>query len=136
MRRQLFFLLLVAIINWPAFCRDFSEKEITVRATDGVAMGATLTLPDDEPKAAVILATGSGIQNRDEEIFGKKPFRTISEFLSANGYAVLRMDDRGFSSSSIINHTQSSINIFSFHAITRTQMCDKYEINHKTFICA
>ena len=97
MRRQLFFLLLAAIINWPAFCRDFSEKEITVRATDGVAMGATLTLPDDEPKAAVILATGSGIQNRDEEIFGKKPFRTISEFLSANGYAVLRMDDRGFS---------------------------------------
>ena len=69
-----------------------------MRAADGVEMGATLTWPAKEirPKAVLVLATGSGIQNRDEEIMGKKPFKTLAEFLSSNGFAVLRVDDRGF----------------------------------------
>jgi len=75
----------------------FGERELTVVASDGTAMGATLTTPADgkRPKATVVLATGSGTQNRDEEVFGKKPFKTLAEYLSANGYAVLRVDDRG-----------------------------------------
>lgn len=75
---------------------DFSERELTVTAaSDGLRMGATLTAPA-EPKAVIVLATGSGTQNRDEELFGKKPFKTIAEYLSSQGYAVLRVDDRGF----------------------------------------
>lgn len=76
----------------------FSERELVVTASDGVRMGATLTLPDAEatPKAALVLATGSGTQNRDEELIGKRPFRRLAEFLSEHGYAVLRVDDRGF----------------------------------------
>lgn len=83
---------------FPALGQDFSAKEIKVRAADGVEMGATLTWPAKEirPKAVLVLATGSGIQNRDEEIMGKKPFKTLAEFLSSNGFAVLRVDDRGF----------------------------------------
>lgn len=75
----------------------FGERELTVVTNDGTAMGATLTAPtgDIRPKATVVLATGSGTQNRDEELFGKKPFKTLAEYLSANGYAVLRVDDRG-----------------------------------------
>lgn len=80
-----------------AFGRGFTEKDLTVKTADGIAMGATLTSPSS-PRAALLLATGSGTQNRDEEVVGKKPFKTIAEFLSDNGYAVLRVDDRGIAS--------------------------------------
>lgn len=72
-----------------------TERQLTVTAPDGIVMGATLTLPDDAPRATVVLATGSGTQNRDEEVFGKKPFKVIAETLAAQGFAVLRVDDRG-----------------------------------------
>lgn len=97
--KALLLLFLSAGIVCGAYAADYAETELTVTAAlDGLRMGATLTAPA-APKAAIVLATGSGIQNRDEEIHGKKPFRTIAEFLSANGYAVLRVDDRGFENS-------------------------------------
>jgi pimeloyl-ACP methyl ester carboxylesterase len=43
----------------------------------------------------VILITGSGAQDRDETIFEHKPFLVIADFLTRNGIAVLRVDDRG-----------------------------------------
>lgn len=90
------FLLYVTTMSSPIFAQCFIESERTVLATDGVKMGATLSIPKEmKPKAAIVLATGSGTQNRDEEVYGKKPFKTISDFLAANGYAVLRVDDRG-----------------------------------------
>ena len=49
---------------------------------------------------AVILVSGSGSQNRDEEILGHKPFAVIADHLTKNGIAVLRFDDRGFAKSS------------------------------------
>ena len=49
---------------------------------------------------AVILVSGSGSQNRDEEILGHKPFAVIADHLTKNGIAVLRFDDRGFAQSS------------------------------------
>lgn len=71
------------------------SRELTVTGRDGLRMGATLTAPDT-PRAAIVLATGSGTQDRDETVFGKKPFKTIADFLGERGYAVLRVDDRGF----------------------------------------
>lgn len=50
----------------------------------------------ERPAAAVVLVTGSGQQNRDEEVFGHKPFLVIADFLTRRGIAVLRYDDRGF----------------------------------------
>ncbi len=47
------------------------------------------------PFPAVILITGSGAQNRNEEIMGHKPFLVIADYLTRNGIAVLRYDDRG-----------------------------------------
>ena len=44
---------------------------------------------------AVVLVTGSGAQNRNEEIMGHKPFLVIADYLTRNGIAVLRCDDRG-----------------------------------------
>jgi uncharacterized protein len=46
------------------------------------------------------LITGSGPQNRDEEILGHKPFLVIADHLTRNGIAVLRYDDRGVYQSS------------------------------------
>ncbi len=55
-----------------------------------------MTIPTkDGIYPAVILISGSGPQNRDEELFGHKPFLVIADFLTRNGIAVLRYDDRG-----------------------------------------
>ncbi len=43
----------------------------------------------------VILISGSGPQDRNEELLKHKPFLVIADYLSRNGYAVLRYDDRG-----------------------------------------
>ena len=60
-----------------------------------VHLGATLTYPTKGgPFPAVILITGSGTQDRDETMFGHKPFAVIADYLTRRGYAVLRVDDR------------------------------------------
>lgn len=74
-----------------------SEREVTVENLSNPAtLAGTLSVPDHcPPIAALVFATGSGPQNRDEEVFGLKPFKTLADSLAAHGYAVLRMDDRG-----------------------------------------
>ncbi|MFO7575760.1 MAG: alpha/beta hydrolase [Bacteroidales bacterium] len=62
----------------------------------GITLAGTLTIPEGEgPFPAAILISGSGPQNRDEEIMGHKPFAVIADHLTRNGIAVLRYDDRG-----------------------------------------
>ncbi len=59
-------------------------------------LAGTLTIPRGAgPFPATLLITGSGPQNRDEELFGHKPFWVIADYLSRRGIAVLRVDDRG-----------------------------------------
>jgi alpha-beta hydrolase superfamily lysophospholipase len=61
-----------------------------------IKLAGTLTIPSGkEPFKAVIMITGSGAQNRNEELMGHKPFLVIADYLSRNGIAVLRYDDRG-----------------------------------------
>ena len=63
---------------------------------DKIVLAGTLTLPEKKGIfPAVILISGSGPQNRDEEVFGHKPFLVLSDYLTKNGIAVLRFDDRG-----------------------------------------
>ncbi|HSF53717.1 MAG TPA: alpha/beta fold hydrolase, partial [Algoriphagus sp.] len=67
----------------------------------GITLAGTLTLPRIEGNnPAFILITGSGAQNRDEEVFGHKPFLVLADHLTQHGIAVLRFDDRGFGQSS------------------------------------
>jgi pimeloyl-ACP methyl ester carboxylesterase len=62
-----------------------------------ITLAGTLTLPQERGVfPAVILISGSGPQNRDEELMGHKPFLVLSDYLTRNGIAVLRFDDRGF----------------------------------------
>jgi len=66
----------------------------------GIKLAGTLTIPNGNGKyPAVVLVTGSGAQDRNEEILGHKPFWVIADYLTKNGYAVLRYDDRGFAQS-------------------------------------
>ncbi len=65
-----------------------------------VNLAGTLTLPASAgPFPAVLLITGSGLQDRDETIFGHKPFWLIADFLTRAGIAVLRVDDPGIGKS-------------------------------------
>ncbi len=66
----------------------------------GVTLAGTLTLPQTPPPhPAVVMITGSGAQDRDETVFGHKPFWVIADYLSRRGVAVLRYDDRGYGQS-------------------------------------
>jgi alpha-beta hydrolase superfamily lysophospholipase len=61
-----------------------------------IILAGTLTMPaGNGPFKAAILISGSGAQNRNEELMGHKPFLVIADYLSRNGVAVLRYDDRG-----------------------------------------
>lgn len=75
----------------------YREEEVAIpNPAAGLKLAGTLTLPDaDGPFPAVVLITGSGAQNRDEEVFGHKPFLVIADYLTRRGIAVLRCDDRG-----------------------------------------
>jgi len=75
----------------------YKEEELSFQnKVQAFSLAGTLTLPVGEgPFPAAILVTGSGTQNRDEEIFGHKPFKLIADYLTRNGIAVLRYDDRG-----------------------------------------
>lgn len=75
----------------------YTVKEIVYEgANTKLSYGATLTYPNDNEKhALVILITGSGRQDRDETIFDHKPFAVIADYLTKQGFAVLRVDDRG-----------------------------------------
>lgn len=74
--------------------------EVTVAAGSGVTLAGTLTIPKgDGTFPAVLLITGAGAQDRDEALFGHKPFLVLADHLTRRGIAVLRLDDRGVGAS-------------------------------------
>lgn len=78
------------------------RTEPVVFESIGATLSGTLTLPVggvDSDTPVVLMVTGSGLQNRDEEVFGHKPFAVIADCLARNGIASLRYDYRGFGQS-------------------------------------
>lgn len=75
----------------------YTEEEVRIEnKVAGVTLAGTLTLPPGKGSfPVVVLITGSGPQNRNEEILGHKPFLVIADALTRQGIAVLRYDDRG-----------------------------------------
>ena len=76
-----------------------TEEVSFVNTEDSASLAGTLTYPvgynSKRKVPVVIMVTGSGLQNRDEELFEHKPFLVIADFLARNGIASLRYDDRG-----------------------------------------
>lgn len=80
----------------------YREEEVrfTNDAAEGVTLAGTLTLPKGKgPFPAAILISGSGQQDRNEELMNHRPFLVIADYLTRRGIAVLRYDDRGFAES-------------------------------------
>ena len=78
----------------------YATEEVSFTNGDAVLKG-TLTLPEkyDRKTPVLIMVTGSGLQNRDEEMFSHKPFAVIADAFAKAGIATLRYDDRGFGES-------------------------------------
>jgi uncharacterized protein len=79
----------------------YDEIEVPYdNATAGIKLAGTLTVPRSKgPFPVALLITGSGPQDRDETIFGHKPFLVLADSLTRRGIAVLRVDDRGVGAS-------------------------------------
>lgn len=81
----------------------YETKDVEfVNPADSTTLAGTLTLPTQwgmpmfKSFPAVVFVSGSGAQNRDEEIMGHRPFAVLADRLARNGIASLRYDDRGF----------------------------------------
>ena len=84
-----------------------TEEVVIENTAEGSRLAGTLTYPVTVEKVptgtssqwakipVVVMVTGSGIQNRDEEVFEHKPFAVIADWLARNGIASFRYDDRG-----------------------------------------
>ncbi len=90
----------------PAAPYPYKTEDVTfVNQADNATLSGTLTYPvgnetmkkKDVP--VVIMVSGSGLQNRDEELFDHKPFLVLADHLARHGIASLRYDDRGFGAS-------------------------------------
>jgi hypothetical protein len=75
----------------------YKVEEVVFQNIDaGIRLAGTLTLPPSKgTNPAVLLLSGSGAQDRDEAVFGHRPFLVLADYLTRRGIAVLRVDDRG-----------------------------------------
>lgn len=90
---------------------QFNDRQVKVFCpVDSIYLAGTLSVPSASTRAAILLITGSGSQNRDEEIYGHRPFKTLAEFLASNGIAVIRLDDRGVGDSDGANLVEHTVN--------------------------
>ena len=74
----------------------YQSEEVTYTSCDSIHVSGTLTLPRGKgPFPAVIIVSGTGKQDRDGTFAGHKPIFRIADYLSRQGFIVLRTDDRG-----------------------------------------
>ena len=91
------------IVNRPQTPKapfPYLTKEVIIPGKEeGVSLAGTISYPmNNDPvmtPTLVVMVTGSGAQNRDEELFEHKPFAVLADYLAREGVATLRYDDRG-----------------------------------------
>lgn len=117
----------------PARPYPYHTEEITFKNDkDNIILSGTLTMPKKEGNyPAVILISGSGPQNRDEELMDHKPFLVLADHLTKNGIAVLRYDDRGVEKSGGKFETATSADFAKDAAAAFTYLKSRKEINKK-----
>ncbi|GAB1309655.1 hypothetical protein KH5_23380 [Urechidicola sp. KH5] len=130
---HLFFAFTISLIaqkNRPQEPKEpfnYTIEEVVLNNTkDGVKLAGTLTYPTSGTNyPAVLLISGSGAQDRNSELMQHKPFLVIADYLTTNGIAVLRVDDRGIGESEgnynnstleeFVNDNQSALNFLKSH---------------------
>lgn len=112
---------------YPYYSEDVTFKN----DQEGISLAGTLTLPQKYGLyPAVVLITGSGPQNRDEELAGHKPFLVLSDYLTRNGIAVLRFDDRGTALSEGDFDSSTSVDLATDVESAISYLMTRKEINH------
>ena len=111
----------------------YKEEEVTFRNNvQNFDLAGTLTLPEGPgPFPAVVMITGSGQEDRNETVFAHKPFLVIADYLTRNGIAVLRYDDRGFGESKGNAANATSLSFADDAAAAVTYLLGRPEINPK-----
>lgn len=110
----------------------YSEEVTFENKTNGIVLAGTLTIPEKEGRfPAVVLISGSGPQNRDEELLGHKPFLVLADHLTKNGIAVLRYDDRGIGASKGDFKTATSADFATDAEAAMEYLQTRKEINKK-----
>ena len=108
----------------------YSEDITFQNKKANITLAGTLTLPKQEGNfPVVVLISGSGPENRDEELKGHKPFLVLSDFLTKNGIAVLRFDDRGTAQSKGDYNTATSVDFASDVDAAVNYLLTRKEIN-------
>ncbi len=113
---------------------NYISEEITFvnKQANNIKLAGTLTLPKHVKKPAVaILITGSGPQNRNSEILGHQPFLVLSDYLTNNGIAVLRYDDRGVADSEGTQEGKTSVDFATDVDAAITYLKTRKDINTK-----
>lgn len=80
---------------------NYKTEEVSfINPIDKNTLAGTISVPNNKKEfPIVVMITGSGGQNRDEELFGHKPFAVIADDFAKKGIATLRLDDRGIGNS-------------------------------------
>lgn len=111
-----------------------SEEVLFENEKDNVVLAGTLTYPKEGNNfSAVVMITGSGGQDRNEELLGHKPFLVISDYLTRNGIAVLRFDDRGIAQSTG-DHSKATSEDFARDVLAAVQFLKERKEIDKTKI--
>ena len=111
-----------------------SEEVLFKNEKDNVVLAGTLTFPKEGSNfPAVVMITGSGGQDRNEELLGHKPFLVISDYLTRNGIAVLRFDDRGIAQSTG-DHSKATSEDFANDVLAAVQFLKERKEIDKTKI--
>lgn len=110
----------------------YTEDVIFENKSAKINLAGTLSLPTKEGLfPAVILISGSGAQNRDQELLGHKPFLVIADYLTKNGIAVLRFDDRGTAMSKGDFKTATTLDFATDVEAALQYLLTRKEINQK-----
>lgn len=99
-------------IQAPVGPFPYHSRELAIRSSDGVTLGATLSVPKGVAKPnLVVLVSGSGPMTRDEDVAGHRLFAVMADYLARQGIAVLRYDKRGVARSTgdYANHTEKQL---------------------------
>lgn len=108
------------------------EEVFFENSAAGIKLAGTLTVPEGKGKfPAIVLISGSGPQNRDEELMDHRPFAVLADFFTRNGIAVLRYDDRGSYASQGDFQSATSVDFATDAAAAVAYLKTRKEINNK-----